>query len=596
MNRTARDLFIVFAVAGTCFFLNLGGPHLWDRDEPRNAGCAAEMLAAGDWVVPTFNAELREHKPALTYWFMMVSYMVFGVTEFGARFPSAMFGVGTTLLTYFIGRRLFSPHAGLWAAVALATTMMFGVASRAATPDAPLIFFSTLALAVYIWGTTSPSGSSSQATRFTTLFPQHWGVVALMYAVMGCAVLAKGPIGLVLPTAVIGMFLLIQRLPQPSPKQFHAEGILPHVFATLRPFAPLHFLKTCWAMRPVTAIFCAAAVALPWYILVHLQTNGEWTYGFFVKHHVGRAMNSMDGHRGNFLFYPVALIAGFFPWSIFWIPTLLDGIRQLKAHSKWNDGYLFAFCWIGVYLGLFTIAKTKLPSYITPCYPGVALAIGLFLDRWSNAEFTLAKIWPRLAFGSLILVGVGIVIVLPIVAHIYVPQEQLLGLLGLLPVAGGMMALLAAEKQQIRRALFVTTVTAVLMSPTIFAFAAAEIDEHRQIDAFVKLLYQGNSAEAVDVISFSSTEASWVFYARQPIEHFQDPQEASKELMRPSAQGKPRVLVTTGARLKKMEPFLPEENVTIQQMPYFMEETNIIVVRPKTTILQTVAEEQGPIR
>src|SRR5690606_24070120 len=101
MNRPTRDLLIVLAVSSFCFFLNLGGPHLWDRDEPRNAGCAAEMLAANDWIVPTFNAQLREHKPALTYWMMMLSYLVFGVTEFAARLPSALYGVGTSLLTYF---------------------------------------------------------------------------------------------------------------------------------------------------------------------------------------------------------------------------------------------------------------------------------------------------------------------------------------------------------------------------------------------------------------------------------------------------------------------------------------------------------------
>lgn len=593
MNRTLRDLLVISAIAGACFLLNLGGPHLWDRDEPRNAGCAAEMLARNDWVVPTFNAELREHKPALTYWFMMLSYLTFGVTEFAARLPSATFGIGTTFLTYFIGRRLFGSSAGLWSAIAISTTMMFGVASRAATPDAPLIFFSTLAIAVYIWETTTADSARIGHTPFVALFPQTWGTAAAMYAVMGIAILAKGPIGLVLPTAVIGMFLLIMGLPT---AETSADGYLQKLGRLLSPFEPRHFLMTCWTMRPLTAIGCALCVALPWYVLVHLQTDGEWTYGFFVKHNVGRAMNSMDGHRGNLLFYPAALIAGFFPWSIFWIPSLLDGIRQLKTDSKAKAGYLFAFCWVGVYLILFSIAKTKLPSYITPCYPGLALAIGAFVDRWSNGEVLLPKIWPRISFGSLIAVGIGVVIALPIVANIYVPEEMLLGLLGLIPLIGGIAALVAYERQQFRRAVYATTATAVLMSPAIFAYAADQIDEHREIERFVNLLYQGQKVDDVDVISFSSSEASWVFYAKQPIEHFTEPSLAAEELMRPSPTGRPRVLVTTGARMKRIQPYLNEDALTIEQMPYFMEDTDIMVLRPKPSIIQVSAESPKTVQ
>src|SRR5688572_21932494 len=137
-------------------FTNLGGPRLWDRDEPRNAGCAVEMLQRGDVIVPTFNAKLRTHKPVLLYWCIMSAYSVLGVSEFSARLPSALCAVGSTLCTWFIGRRLFGPQAGVWAAIALATSLMFGVAGRAATPDSVLIFCTTLATAIYVGGTFRP--------------------------------------------------------------------------------------------------------------------------------------------------------------------------------------------------------------------------------------------------------------------------------------------------------------------------------------------------------------------------------------------------------------------------------------------------------
>ena len=84
--QTARDAMFVMLLAGLVFFTNLGGPRLWDRDEPRNAGCAWEMIERGDWVTPVFNDELRSHKPVLLYWFTMAAYAVFGVNEFAARF------------------------------------------------------------------------------------------------------------------------------------------------------------------------------------------------------------------------------------------------------------------------------------------------------------------------------------------------------------------------------------------------------------------------------------------------------------------------------------------------------------------------------
>jgi 4-amino-4-deoxy-L-arabinose transferase-like glycosyltransferase len=136
------------------FFTNLGGPRLWDDDEPRNATCAREMLARGDWIVPTFNSELRTDKPALLYWLMMGSYSLFGATEFAARFPSALLAVGTALMTYHLGRLLFRPQVGLWAGMIMATNLMFAVSARAATPDSTLIFFTTLALLIYVWSMT----------------------------------------------------------------------------------------------------------------------------------------------------------------------------------------------------------------------------------------------------------------------------------------------------------------------------------------------------------------------------------------------------------------------------------------------------------
>jgi 4-amino-4-deoxy-L-arabinose transferase-like glycosyltransferase len=585
MQRTLRDVAIVLAVSTVVFFTNLGGPRLWDRDEPRNAGCAAEMLAANDWVTPVFNAELRTHKPVLTYWFMMLSYSIFGVTEFAARFPSAVYGIGTSLLTYSIGRRLFGATAGVWAAIALATSIMFCVASRAATPDAPLIFFSTLALAFYVWGTTE-RGSQNQSAEpgFVRLFPVGWRIPVLMYAAMGMAVLAKGPIGLVLPTAVIGMSLLIRRLPAQSgaiPSGW--DNSILHLF---RPFAPRHFLATCWSMRPILAIVMVVAVALPWYLWVHFRTEGAWTAGFFLKHNLERATRAMDGHNGGFLFYPLALIIGFFPWSIFWLPSVIDGVRSARKPSALSASSIFVLCWIGVYVALFSLAKTKLPSYITPCYPGLALLTGAFLARWRAGELVFSALWRRLAFGSLIVAGIGTAIVLPILCHYLLPGEEFLGIAGAIPALGGLIALVYAEKNRPVRSQQWMAGTSIALTLIAFAVISDRVDSHRHLEDLVSTVYGDLDASQVELSCLSSSEGSWVFYCRQPLKPIPTSEEAMQYLSESDPNGKQRVVITTARRLSLENSISPLANLVVRRIPYFMRPDEILVLKPAPEVTQ----------
>ena len=122
MKQTTLHVVLLLAVCWAVFFLNLGTPKLWDRDEPRNAGCAMEMMQRGDWVTPIFNAELREQKPVLLYWLMMSAYSVFGFGEFGARFWSAALATGTCLWVFAITRRLFGSQVAIWSGLLLATS------------------------------------------------------------------------------------------------------------------------------------------------------------------------------------------------------------------------------------------------------------------------------------------------------------------------------------------------------------------------------------------------------------------------------------------------------------------------------------------
>src|SRR5262249_28156379 len=160
------------------FLVNLGGPSLWDLDEGRNAGCAQEMLESGDWVVPKFNAKLRDVKPALLYWLQVAAYRCFGVSEFAARLPSALAALLAVLLTYELGRRLFGAATGLLAGLVLASTALFCASAHFANPDALLSACTVLTMLLF-WG-----GYAAGRLQF------GWMGVST-----GLAVLAKGPVG-----------------------------------------------------------------------------------------------------------------------------------------------------------------------------------------------------------------------------------------------------------------------------------------------------------------------------------------------------------------------------------------------------------------
>src|SRR5689334_6696218 len=176
----SRHQFLIALAGVAIFFAGLGASRLWDEDEAEYARCAREMMARGDWVVPTFNGEAWLEKPVLVYWLMIGSFKAFGPTEFAARFPSALLALGTSLLTYQLGRRLFRPQVGLWAALILSSSLMFVVIARAATLDSALIFCTTASLLAYVvgmprefWATAREpvTGTAGRVGRFREVLP-----------------------------------------------------------------------------------------------------------------------------------------------------------------------------------------------------------------------------------------------------------------------------------------------------------------------------------------------------------------------------------------------------------------------------------------
>jgi len=214
-QQIVHQLLIVAAV-GMVFFTNLGGPGLWDEDEPLYASCAREMIERGDWVVPYYNGQMFAEKPPLVYWEIISGFKLFGIGELGARFWSAVLAVGTALIVYHLGRILLAARVGLWAGLAVGSSLLFTVSARAATVDSALVFFTMLAVLIFCLAGIAKrekidkhSGAADSTAAGTLFLPNSWISFALFYACLGVAVLAKGPIGFLLPMASIGLFLMI---------------------------------------------------------------------------------------------------------------------------------------------------------------------------------------------------------------------------------------------------------------------------------------------------------------------------------------------------------------------------------------------------
>lgn len=375
MRERLSDYAVLMLVVGLVSLPGLGSYSLWDVDEGVNAEAAREMAEADSWIVPTFNYQLRTAKPVLLYWLQRLSYAVGGVSEWWARGPSVLCGLGAVLLCYELGRRLWDRASGLWAGVILGSAVQFVILSRAATPDAPLLLFTVLTFLAFWWG-------QEQKRR------AWWHPVAMA---CGLAVLTKGPIGVALPGMVILLYFLWQR-----------EGY--------------RLLDG----RLLSAAGLFLLVAGPWYALVASETRGEWIKAFLGRENLERFARPMEGHGGPVFYYALILPIFFLPWSVWLVPVLEHACRQAVRRSRRSLAvteaggrreaedprpYRFLGCWLGVYLLVFSVAATKLPNYIFPLYPALALLTGRFMVRWQRQEVHLAGWVVPTALGLLAAVG-----------------------------------------------------------------------------------------------------------------------------------------------------------------------------------------------
>jgi 4-amino-4-deoxy-L-arabinose transferase-like glycosyltransferase len=306
---------MLFLAVGLSFFYNLDGAPLFDRDEGAFSEATREMFERGDFISTYLNGNPRYDKPILIYWLQALGLLLFGVTEFAFRLPSAIAAAFWVFAVYGFVCKYLDKQTGWVAAVITATTLWVSIIGRAATADAVLNLF--LALSLF------------DSYRYAENNRAFYRNRAFLWT--GLGFLTKGPIALLIPFVVTLLFFAFQ-------KQW-----LRWFKATFHPVGLAIFL----------------VIALPWYIAQYLKEGQAFIEGFFLKHNVGRYLSPMEGHRGGFYYYILVVFLIVLPYS-----TLLIRILPRLRDGREKQLDLFLWLWFFVVLVFFSLSGTKLPHYV----------------------------------------------------------------------------------------------------------------------------------------------------------------------------------------------------------------------------------------
>ena len=335
-RRAAAALLLLFALI---WFCNLDYRRLVHPDEGRYAEIAREMSVSGDWVTPRLNGIKYFEKPALQYWITAATYDAFGVHQWTARLWPALAGFVCVLFTAYVGLRLGGAQLGLYSAAALAGSVWHIVNAHFLTLDSGL----TLWMGVGFGGLLI-----AQREDATPREQRFWMLVA--WAALALAVLSKGLIGVVLPGGALVLYSLLTRD------------------------------WTVWRrMHLLAGSIVFLAIAAPWFVVVSLR-NREFFDFFFIHEHFTRFLTSEHRREGPWWYFLPILLVGTLPWVTVLAWTLRRAWSRapvLRTGFSWPR---FALVWSAFILLFFSASGSKLPSYILPMAPALALIIGRELE------------------------------------------------------------------------------------------------------------------------------------------------------------------------------------------------------------------------
>jgi 4-amino-4-deoxy-L-arabinose transferase-like glycosyltransferase len=336
-ERLPRRWWLMLLAALVIWCGNLEYRKLALSDEGRYSEIPRYMAQSGDWVTPRLNGIKYFEKPPLQYWATAAAYNAFGEHHWTARLWPALTGFAGLLLICLAGMRIYGAAAGFYAALVLGSSLLYSGMAHILTLDMGLAFFMTVAMVGLLLGLDPRAPPRSQ---------RRW----LHVAAAGCAlaVLSKGLIGIVLPGAVVVLYMLVKR-----------------DFGLLR---RLHL---------VSGGLIFLVISSPWFVAVSLA-NPEFPHFFFIHEHFQRYTSTVHQRYQPWYYFIPILLLGILPWLLTVFDALIAALR--RTGNREFDPTLFLLLWSGFIFVFFSVSGSKLPSYILPIFPALALLVGARLS------------------------------------------------------------------------------------------------------------------------------------------------------------------------------------------------------------------------
>lgn len=452
----------------------LGWRTLVPPDEGRYAEIAREMFATGDWITTRLNGIKYFEKPPLQAWMNALTFTVFGLGDWQARLWTGLCGIIGVLMTAWAGRLVFGARAGWYSGLVLASSLFWLVSGQINSLDMSLSGMTTICLTSLLIA--QRDDASARARR-------NWMLAC--WAGMALAVLAKGLIGVVLPGAVLVLYTLVSR--------------------DWRIWTRLHAGK---------GLLLFFAIATPWFIAVALR-NPEQPRFFFIYEHFERFLNTSHQRKGAWYYFLVLLLPGFLPWIAVLPQSLAAGIRR-QAGSFQPRCLLVT--WAVFILVFFSYSSSKLPGYIVPVFPALAMLAALYLEAAPRRQHLLSA-------SLLAVLGAATLVAVPyLVQHSARHDAELLRLQQYQPwlmaaaamlLAGGLLAMELAWKA--RRDMTVLVIALAGFLATHAILAGFEVVGKDRAGTELLPALQAELTPGTRLYSVGIYEQSLTYYLRRPV-------------------------------------------------------------------------------
>ena len=379
-NQTLKYLILLLLIALPLFSLGLTNHGLWSADEPRVAEIGREMAITGNWIVPALNQRPFLEEPPLYYGVLALTFKIFGTSDRVVRIPSALFGIGGAIVTFFIGNLLFGPGVALLSALILTTGGEYFRVAHTVIVDSALTFFVICTMGLFA------AGYLTESTRRKLFY------YVLSYVFASLAFYTKGFIGIVIPGLAILSFLVADKN-----------------------------LKEIFKMQLWLGVIIFFVMTLPWFIGLWQQGGVEHLKVFLVHNHLqrffpaslaGSLSGEASGHHHPFYYYLVEFPAGFLPWSLLLVPTFIYAFSKVKKPDiPSGKGLLFVKCWFIAGFIFLSVASTKRTLYLMPILAPASMLVALFINSTLKSQSLdrIGKVFLWVFAATMFIIGTGFV-------------------------------------------------------------------------------------------------------------------------------------------------------------------------------------------